>query len=159
MFNATKFLRAGMLAALIGSGTKLMQAQDISGAWQGTRSERNAITGGTFTVNFEFQFAQDGTFRETARLGNAVILQLTGQYSLVRGGKAGDRTVAHILGLQPQKLEVKPSNEELRLLQMADLPNLDETQQYVTFFNVAPAGGMSLQNRAGGENWGLKRTI
>jgi len=159
MFNAAELLRAGVLGALICSGATLMQAQDISGNWLGTRSERNAITGGTFTVDFEFQFAQDGSFRETARLGRAVILQLTGRYSLVRGGKPGDGTVTHILTLLPQNLEVKPSDQELRLLQMADLPNLERSQQYVTFFNVAPAGGMSLQNQAGGESWGLKRMI
>jgi hypothetical protein len=159
MSNPINWLRAGIVAAGLCLGTQLMMAQDVTGDWQGTRSERNAITGGTFTVNFEFEFAPNGAFRETARLGSAVILRLTGQYSLMQGGKPGDPTVTHILLLAPQSFEVKPGIEELRLLQMADLPNVDETQQYVTFFNVAPAGGMSLENRAGGQAWGLERVL
>lgn len=124
-------------------------------AWY--RSERNAISGGTFTVNFEFQFAADGTFRQTASLGSLAILRLTGQYSLVPGRRPGDPSVTHILTLAPRNVEVKPSQDELRLLMMADLPNLEGTQQYVQFFNLAPAGGMTLNNVASGGGWGLKK--
>lgn len=136
-----------------------MNAQDISGAWRGSRSERNAFTGGTFTVNFEFQFAKNGTFRQTARLGSLVILQLTGKYSLTCGRRPGYPTVTHILSLAPRNIEVEPGRDELRLLQMADLPNIEATEQWVMFFNIAPAGGMSLQNRAGGETWGMNKVI
>jgi hypothetical protein len=156
MFTST-WLRVSLLVLGIGASAHLTKAQDIVGEWRGTRSERNAITGGTFTVDFTFQFAGSGEYRETARLGGAVVLKLTGRYALAPGGKPGDRTVTHILELEPRNLEVRPSRQELQLLQMADLPNVERTQQYVTFFNVAPAGGMSLENAAGGESWGLKR--
>ncbi len=159
MFDSKKCLRAGTLVAVIWCGAQVMKAQDISGTWRGQRSEHDAIRGGTFTINFEFEFAPDGTFRERAGLGSAVILELTGQYALVQGGKAGDPTVTHILMLAPRNLQRKPSEEELRLLQIADLPNINGTEQYVTFFNVAPAGGMSLENKAGGEAWGLERVV
>ena len=158
MFESINWLRAAALAAVICSGAHLLKAQDIGGIWRGTRSERNAITGGTFTLNFEFQFA-GGSFRETASLGGAVILRLSGQYSLVPGSQPGDPTVTHILRVVPRNVETRPREEELRLLQMADLPNINGTQHYVTFFNVAPGGGMSLQNTEGGESWGLKRVL
>ncbi|MDQ2843585.1 MAG: hypothetical protein M3Y72_21595 [Acidobacteriota bacterium] len=161
MFYKTTIFASTSIFALIAIGLvpKPMSAQNIAGEWRGTRSERNAITGATFTVNFDFHFANDGTYLESAALGGRVILKLAGGYSLSRGSKAGDRTVTHTLTLQPSQCEVTPDEQEVRLLQMADLPNVESTEQYVTFFNVAPAGGMSLQNRAGGKTWGLKRLI
>jgi hypothetical protein len=111
-----------------------------------------------YTINFEFQFRGDGTYSERAGFGRAVILELAGQYSARRGSKPGDPSVTHLLTLSPTSLTTRPSTDELRALQVADLPNLEATEQYVFFYNLAPAGAATLQDtRAGAETWGLRR--
>jgi len=159
MMKAVQFVTISLMAAVFFLAPRTSDAQNITGKWTGTRSERNAVTGGTFTVNFIFEFAQDGSYRETASLGNATILRAIGQYQLAQGSKPGYPTVTHVLRLSPQNFEVRPAGDELRLLQMAELPNISQTDQYVIFFNLAPAGGMSLEDTAGGNSWGLRRVI
>jgi hypothetical protein len=127
MFTSNWF-RVSLLTIAVGASAHITKAQNIVGEWRGTRSERNAIKGGNFTVAFTFQFAEGGEYRETARLGGAVILRLTGRYALARGGKSGDKTIRRILSLTPQNMEVRPNQEALQFLQMADLPNVEGTQ-------------------------------
>jgi hypothetical protein len=145
------------LLALSGPTLNAQGNGDVRGLWQGTRSERNPITGRTYSLAFRIQFNNDGSYVYVARIGSAPILKLTGRYSVRPGRKAGDPTFTHILTLQPTSIDQQPGSEELRLLQFADLPNVEATEQFVQFYNLSPAGAMSLKNRAGGESWGLQR--
>ncbi len=134
------------------------EARQFVGTWSGTRSERNPITGRTYTINFEFQFRGDGTYSERAGFGRARILEVNGHFAARRGGKPGDRSVTHILALAPDDIVHTPSSEELSALQVADLPNVERTEQYAFFYNLAPLGALTLQDtRPGAETWGLKR--
>jgi hypothetical protein len=88
----------------------------------------------------------------------ATILQVEGRFSARRGSKPGDRSVTHILTLTPDKLLRAPSADELNALQVADLPNIERTEQYVFFYDLAPRGAATLQDtRPGAESWGLQR--
>ena len=138
----------------------LLRAQSdgrLPGRWQGSRSERNPRTGQTFTIEFSFEFQSDGSYVEEARLGRLVILKLQGNYSIERGRKPGDPSVTHVLTLAPAHLQTAPGQEDLQLLQIADLPNVERTEQYMFFYNLSPGGGLTLQNRDGGESWGLRK--
>lgn len=142
------------------AAASLLNAQGdrpLRGRWHGTRSERNPINGQTFTIDFAFEFKSDGTYVQEARLGRLTILKLKGGYTLQRGRKAGDPSYTHILSLRPGNVAVEPGRDELRLLQIAALPNVDPTDQYLFFYNLAPAGALTLQDRSGGESWGLQR--
>ncbi len=134
-----------------------LAAQGIAGVWHGSRSDHNPLNGQMFTVNFIFWFNSNGTYEEQASFGSWTVLKLTGTYSLAAGRNPSDPTVTAILRLDPQSTETSPNEQALMLLQSADIPVADSTEQYVTFFNVAPLGGMSLKNRNGGETWGLNR--
>ena len=141
-------------------GTCVLDAQTdrrFSGEWRGTRSERNPVNGQTFTVNFTFDFRPDGTYQQIARIGRLTLLKLEGRYSLRPGRKPGNPSFTHILTLVPERLAEEPGRDELRLLQIADLPNVERTEQYAAFYDLAPAGGLTLQDRAGGESWVLQR--
>jgi len=129
----------------------------LPGAWQGTRSERNPINGQNFTINFAFEFRSDGTYSEEARFGRLVILKLDGRYLLQRASNRADPMFTHVLALSPGKPQVEPARDELRLLQIADLPNIERTEQWVYWYNLSPAGALSLKDRNGGESWGLQR--
>jgi len=129
----------------------------LIGVWNGRRSERNPFNGGTFTIEFAFEFRGDGTFFQEARFGNLTILKLEGGYELQPGHKPGDPSYTDVLMLRPDQFQMKPGREELRLMQVADLPNIEATEQYAFFYNLAPLGGLTLENRAGGETWGLRR--
>jgi hypothetical protein len=133
------------------------QANRLTGEWRGTRSERNPINGQTFTVDFAFDFRSDGTYREVARLGRLTILSLEGTYSVRSGSKPGNPSFTQILSLAPVRLQTEPGRDELRLLQMASIPNVEKTEQYMAYYNLAPAGALTLQDRSGGESWGLQR--
>jgi hypothetical protein len=84
-------------------------------------------------------------------------LKLQGNYSIERGRKPGDPSITHILTLVPSHLQTAPRQDDLQLLQIADLPNVERTEQYTFFYNLAPNGGLTLQNRDGGESWGLRK--
>jgi len=133
------------------------QPGGIAGEWRGTKSERNAINGQTFTIDFAFEFRSDGTYREIARLGNLTILDLNGTYAMRAGSKPGNPSYTHILSLAPNRIQVEPDRDEQRVLQMAAIPNLERTEQHMYYYNLAPAGGLTLQDRNGGETWGLQR--
>jgi hypothetical protein len=149
----TSNLTAQGFAALMSNESSLMV-----GSWSGTRTENNPITGRPFTINFEFEFRSDGSYTQRAGFGRAVILDVQGTYSLRRGSKAGDPSFTHILNLVPLTAARTPSAEEVNSLQVADLPNIAETQQYVSFYNLAPAGAATLKDvRPGAESWGLQR--
>jgi hypothetical protein len=150
----------GISTLLCLSALSLLRAQSdgrLPGRWQGNRSERNPRTGQTFTIELSFQFHSDGSYVEEARLGRLVILKLQGNYSIERGRKPGDPSVTHLLTLVPTQLQTAPAPEDLQLLQIADLPNVERTEQYTFFYNLAPYGGLTLQNRDGGETWGLQK--
>jgi hypothetical protein len=129
----------------------------LPGCWIGTKSERNAINGQTFTVDFTFEFAFDGTYRQEARLGAVPIMRLTGHYQLRRGQRPGDSAYTHILSLVPAAMRSETSRDELRLVQMAGIPTVDDTEQHLYWYNVAPGGGLVLRDRRGGETWGLQK--
>jgi hypothetical protein len=146
-----------LVAGLTHSTKVNAQGRGIVGDWQGSRSERNPINGQTFTVNFTFRFTNDGTYEEQASFGNWVILKLSGEYALSSARNPADPTVSAILRLIPQSVQSAPNDQSLMLLQVADIPATNPTDHFVTFFNVAPLGGMSLKRTAGGETWGLNR--
>ncbi len=134
------------------------EARQFVGTWSGTRTERNPITGRAFTINFEVEFRGDGTYTERAGFGRATILQVEGRFSARRAAKPGDPSVTHILSLAPENIVHSPSSEELNALQVADLPNVERTEQYAFFYNLAPRGALTLQDtRPGAETWGLHR--
>lgn len=150
----------GISTLLMGLAVGMVKGESsagLPGQWRGTRSERNPITGQTFTVDFAFEFQGDGTYSQEARLGRLVILKLRGRYMLQGGRKAGDPTYTHILTLAPGQPQVEPSRDELRLLQIAGIPNIDRCEQYLYHYNLAPAGALTLQDRSGGETWSLQR--
>ena len=133
------------------------QPGGLIGEWRGTKSERNAINGQTFTIDFAFEFRSDGTYREVARLGRLTILALDGRYSVRAGSKPGNPSFTRILILAPNRLQMEPDRDELRLLQMAAIPNVERSEQYMAYYNLSPAGGLTLQDTGGGETWGLQR--
>lgn len=153
-FGVDKVIQVLALALVAGTA---LHAQSIAGRWVGSRSERNPMNSQTFTVNFVFEFASDGTYREQASFGTWTVLRLSGSYQLSRGRNPSDPTVSHVLSLRPQQVETAPNEQAKMLLDTACVANTDSTQQYVTFFNVAPLGGMSLHNVEGGESWGMNR--
>lgn len=152
-------LTAFVVCVLVLGATGVLDAQSggLVGEWRGTKSERNAITGQTFTIDFAFEFRNDGTYREVARLGRLTILSVDGRYSVRAGRKPGDPSFNRILILAPNRAQVEPDRDELRLLQMAGIPSLEQSEQYMAYYNLAPAGGLTLQDTGGGETWGLQR--
>jgi|SRR5436190_1188351 hypothetical protein len=128
------------------------------GSWSGTRTENNPITGRAFTINFDFQFRSDGTYTQRAGFGRATILVVEGTFSLRRGSKPDNANFTHILSLTPANTTKTPSPEEINALQVADLPNVDATEQYVFFYDLAPNGAATLKDvRPRAESWGLQR--
>ena len=127
----------------------------LAGVWRGGRAEVNPYTGRTFTVEFAFEFRRDGTYVEQARFGRLQILKLEGRYSLQRGGKPGIPQLSHTLMLTPSEVQFKPGREELNMLEIAYIPNVSPTQQYVGF----SPNSLHLQDRSGGpdSSWGLQR--
>ena len=115
------------------------------------------FNGQTFTIGFAFQFRGDGTYSQVARFGTLTILNVEGTYSLRTGRAPGNPSYTHILSLHPARLVTKPSSDELRLLQIASLPNIESTDQWTQFYSLAPAGGLTLKDCNGGETWGLAR--
>ena len=158
-FTQLLFVAGALLAgAVTAPAQNFGFGNQMAGRWSGTRSERNPVTGLPFTVNFEFQFNPDGSYTERAGFGRATILVVEGQYTLQPGHKPGDPSVTHILTLQPLSLVQQPSQTDLNSMNVADLPNVTATSQYVFFYNLAPAGAATLQDvRPGAETWGLRR--
>ncbi len=133
---------------------------DLRGNWTGTRTERNPVTGLPFTINFEFAFNDDGTYFQRASFGRLTILEVEGRFNVRRASDPRDPTVTHLLELVPAKVIKMPSEQDLRALLVADLPNVERTSQYLGFYNLAPAGAATLRDtRAGSESWGLKRLV
>jgi hypothetical protein len=146
-----------LMLAAFGAALNAQTLPTLVGEWRGSLSGRNPITGRLFTIDLTFEFRPNGTYRQVARFGNLPILELDGTYALQAGSKPGVPTFTHMLTLLPGKPKVVPGPDELRLLQIAALPNLDRTEHYIFFYNVAPAGGLTLQDRSGDESWGLRR--
>jgi hypothetical protein len=139
-------------------GVMSADTQKFVGRWTGTRTGNDPVTGLPFTINFEFEFRSDGTYWQRAGYGRLAILELEGRFVARTGRKPGDPTITHVLGLTPTNIIKRPSADDLRHLQVADLPNVEATQQWVFFYNLAPAGAMTLQDtREGSETWGLRR--
>ena len=148
---------AVLVATLGSTGHLLAQPRNLVGEWTGSRSERNPFNGQTFTIGFAFQFRGDGTFSQVARFGTLTILRVQGTYSIRSGQAPGNPSYTHVLSLNPNMVLTEPARDELRLLQIASLPNIVPTEQWTHFYSLAPAGGLMLKDRNGGESWGLSR--
>ncbi len=153
--QVARFLALAVVTGI--AATQGLHAQSIAGHWQGSRTGRNPMNGTPFTVNFVFDFGGDGSYREEVSFGTWKILQLTGIYQLGPGRKSDDPTITNILSLRPQDVQTAPNEQVKMMLEAACVANTDATDQYVTFFNVAPLGGMMLKNTAGGDTWGMNR--
>jgi hypothetical protein len=143
------------------SGRRPVMSPDAAkffGRWSGTRTERNPVTGLPFTLNFEFEFRQNGTYTERAGFGRLIILELEGRYTVQRISDRRDPSATHSLELTPSAMTRKPTDQDLRAMMIAEIPNVEPTRQLASFYDLAPAGGLTLRDaRPGSETWGLQR--
>ena len=143
-----------LLAATCVSG----RAQDLSGTWQRSRGVKSPTTGVESTINYTFQFVNQSSYRETALINGATILDVAGSYGLQAATRPNFPKVTALLTLQPGTPAVAPSQTNLALLVAASLPSTKSTQQWVAFSVLDSAPYMDLEGTTESNSWGLLRT-
>jgi len=117
----------------------------VAGNWFGSKVENDPIHGGYITLSFRFSFSSDGTYQETAYMGNRQVMSASGAYQ--QSGSS--------LAFNPQRCEFA-SPELGQTVKFFPIPT-DSSAQYLISFSPLEGGvQMSLKDTASGDQWGLK---
>lgn len=122
------------------------QASSILGSWGGGKTENNPSQSGYISVNFNFSFSPDGTYRENVYQGGQKLLSAGGSYAM-----NGDQ-----LSFQPQQYKFLTAGAELTVA-VFPIPSNSPVTDTISFSALQGEAQISLKASGSNDEWGLKR--